>query len=547
MINIRQLKSNLNMWSFLSFIFVLLIILPTINIFISILGSPSEYWQHIKEYLLKDYIINTMKLVGFGGVFTMIIGTSLAWLVTAFRFPLRDFFKWALILPLAVPPYIAAFTYHGLLNYTGLIQTYLRNSLDITVNQKYFNIMSTQGAIFIFTMVLFPYVFAIVRAFLEKQSADLIENARVLGRSPWEIFITVVLPISRAAIIGGVSLVALEILNDYGLVQYFGITTFSVAIFRTWFGLGDLDSAVRLAAILMALVLGILLLEKIIRGRKRFSYTTTKVRPISPIQLKGIKSLLAFGYCFIIFSFGFLIPTSQLGYWAFLTYQKIFNSKFLGYMLNSVLVAAIAALFIITIALIIANYCRIKENLFTKAYGKITVLGYSIPGAVIAIAVIVSFIKIDNTFHGVYQTISPNSGKLILTTSIAMLIFAYVIRFLAIGYNSIESGFEKVGKSFFEASRMLGMNVTETFFKVDIQMIKPAIITGFILVFVDILKELPLTMILRPFNFHTLATMAYQYANNEMIHEAAIASLIIIFTSAVLVYFLNRVLVKEGN
>lgn len=547
MFKVRHIKPNLNLWCVLSLIFILLIILPTINIFVNILAEPSEYWPHIKEYLLLNYVFNTLTLIIFGGLFTIIIGTSLAWLVTAFKFPMSGFFKWALILPLAVPPYIAAFTYHGLLNYTGIIQTFLRNTLNIQVSQKYFNIMSIQGAIFIFIMVLYPYVFAIVRAFLANQSADLIENARVLGSGSWEIFTKVVLPISRAAIVGGVSLVILEILNDYGLVSYFGIPTFSAAIFKTWFSLGDLDSAVRLAAILMLLVLAILLMEKIIRGRKKFSYTTTKVRPISPIELKGKKSVFAFGYCFLIFSFGFSIPTLQLTYWAFLTYKDILNTKFLEFMLNSIKVASVASVLIVVMALIIANYSRLKENFLTKTYTKITTLGYSIPGAVIAVAVMIFFIKMDSGLQGVYQTISPNSGKLILTTSMVMLIFAYIIRFLAIGYNSIESGFEKVGKSFSEASRMLGMSITKTFFRVDLKMIKPAVISGFILVFVDILKELPLTMILRPFNFHTLATKAYQYANDEMIHEAAIASLIIIFTSALLIYFLNRALVQEGK
>ncbi|MHB1127357.1 MAG: ABC transporter permease [Bacillota bacterium] len=542
----RQLKLNINIWSIFSLFFILLIILPTLNIFINLFSEPNDNWLHIKQYLLKDYIFNTLTLITFGGLFTVIIGTSLAWLVTVFKFPMSGFFKWALILPLAVPPYIAAYSYGGLFNYTGVIQTFLRNSLNIQVDQKYFNIVSsTYGAILIFTMVLFPYVYAIVRSFLAKQSADLIENARVLGRSSWEIFIKVVLPISRTAIIGGVSLVVLEILNDYGLVNHFGIPTFSVAIFRTWFGLGDLDSAVRLAAILMFLVLGFLVFEKVIRGRKKFSYTTTKSRPISPIQLKGIKGFLAFGYCLVIFNLGFLIPTLQLVYWSSLTYKEILNYKFLEFLYNSILVASAASILIIIIALIISNYCRIKESFISKFYSKITILGYSIPGAVIAIAVIVFFINIDNKMHGVYQTLSANSGKLVLTTNIAMLIFAYIIRFLAIGYNSIEAGFERVGKSYFEASRMLGMSVTKTFLKVDLKMIKPAIFSGFILVFVDILKELPLTLILRPFNFHTLATKTYQYAADERIHEAAISSLIIILTSSVLIFSLNRMLDKE--
>lgn len=547
MLKTRDVKLNLNIWAFLSFIFVLLIILPNINILVNLFHAPNENWEHIKTYLLKDYIVNSLILIIFTGIFTILIGTSLAWLISVYDFPLRGFFKWGLILPLAIPPYIAAYTYNGLLNYTGVIQSFLRNSFNIQVNQKYFDVMSIEGAIFIFTMFLFPYVYTITKSFLEKQSASLIENARVLGRNSWEIFFYVVLPISRAAIIGGVSLVILEVLNDYGVVKYFGVPTFSTAIFKTWFSMGDIDSAVRLSSILMFMVFGILILEKVLRGRKKFSYTTAKVNPITPVKLSGSKGTLAFCYCFSIFSLGFLIPTLQLTHWTLLTYKKILSAKFLGMMLNSIFVALISSALIIIMALVIANYCRIKENFISKTYSKITAVGYSIPGAVIAIGVIVLFINLDNSLYGFYKMINPNSGKLILSTSIVMLIFAYIIRFLAIGYNSIESGFEKVGKKFFEASRTLGMNVTETFFKVDFKMIKPAIVSGFIMVFVDILKELPLTLILRPFNFDTLATKAFEYANDEMIHEAAISSLIIIIISFVSIYFFSRVGEKEAK
>lgn len=544
---LRDIKTNVNMWSVLSFVVIVLIILPTLNISLKLLNETSENWPHIKEYLLIDYIINTATIVAFGGAFTMIIGTSLAWLITAFKFPMSKFFKWSLLLPLAVPPYVAGFTYHGILNYTGVIQTFLRNNSNINVNQSLFNIMNHKGAIFILTLVLYPYVFAIVRSFLAKQSADLIENSRVLGKSPMATFFKVVLPISRPAIVGGVSLVILEILNEYGLFNYFGISTFSVAIFRTWFGLSDLDSAIRLAAIVMIMVLMILLLEKLMRGRKRYSYTSSKIRPIQPIELKGIKRILATLYCSVIFGFGFLIPTIQLLHWALLTYREILNVKFLGYLYNSLRVTTIATVIIVVISILIANYARIKENILTKIYTRITILGYSIPGAVIAVAVMIFFIDIDNNTYVIRQAISHNSTRLFLSTSLVMLIFAYVIRFLGIGYNSIESGFDKIGKGYFEASRLLGMSVTKTFFKVDLPMIKPAIISGFILVFIDILKELPLTMILRTFNFHTLATKAYQYANDEMIHQAAISSLLIIFISAAMIFVLNMNMSKGGR
>ncbi|SKC84864.1 ABC transporter permease [Maledivibacter halophilus] len=543
----RDIKHNINIWSILSFIFICLIILPNVNILINLLNKPNENWTHIKTYLLKDYIINSMILVVFTGVFTTIIGIGLSWIILAYNFPARKFFKWALILPLAIPPYIAAYTYNGILDYTGVVQTTLRNYFNISVNQKYLDIMSIQGSIFIFTMFLFPYVYIITKSFLEKQSAALVENARLLGRNQLEIFIHVVLPISRVPIIGGVSLVILEVLNDYGVVKYFGIPTFSTAIFKTWFGMGDIDSAIRLSAILLFIVFAILMAEKILRGRKKFSFTNTKFRPIQRQRLNGGKGALAFMFCFTVFSLGFLIPTLQLAHWSVMTYEKILDIQFWSFTFSSLSIAIISAGLITIIGTIIANYCRLNDGFISKIYTKTTTVGYSIPGAVIAIAVIVFFIALDKKLFWIYRLLDENSGKLILSTSIVMLIFAYVIRFLAIGFNSIEAGFEKVGKKFSEASRTLGMSMTETFLKVDFKMVKPGILSGFLLVFVDILKELPLTLILRPFNFNTLATKSFEYANDEMIHEASVSSLIIIIISIISIYIFYKASEKEAN
>jgi len=546
-IRIRELKLNTNIWAMLSMVSILFITLPNLNILSNVFNEPNENWLHIKEFLLKEYVINTLIIVIFTGFFTVVIGTSLAWIISIYDFPLRSFLKWGLILPLTIPPYIAAYTYTGLINYTGLIQSTLRNKFNISVNQSYTDIMSIEGSIFIFTMFLFPYVYTITRAFIAKQSASLIETARVLGRSPLAIFWFVILPLSRAAIIGGTSLVVLEVINDYGVVQYFGVTTFSTAIFKAWFSLSDVDTAIKLAGILMVIVFGILLLEKILRGGKKYSYTTTKVRPITRIKLSGLKSVMAFGYGAIIFGLGFLIPSLQLIHWAIITYYNVFDTAFLKLMFNSLFTALVASALIITIALIIANYSRISHSIISKIIARLTVIGYSIPGAVIAIGVIVFFIAIDNNLFWLYKWVKEDSVKLVLSTSVFMLIFAYVIRFIGIGFNSVESGFEKVGKKFFEASRTLGMSVTQTFFKVDVGMIAPAILTGFILAFVDIMKELPLTLILRPFNFETLATKAYQYAGDELIQEASIPSLIIISISFISVYLFHRVADREEN
>ncbi|MFZ3172434.1 MAG: iron ABC transporter permease [Carboxydocellales bacterium] len=541
----KQLKVSLNIWSVLSLIFILILILPNINILLNVFNESNANWVHIKTYLLKEYITNTIILVFFTGILSAVIGTGLAWLVSVYDFPLRSFLKWGLILPFAIPPYIAAYTYKGMLGYTGVLQVFLRENLGIKIDQKWVDIMSLEGAILIFVFFLYPYVYAISRSFLEKQSASLIENARLLGRSPFVIFWRVVLPLSRAAIIGGVSLVILEVLNDYGVVNYFGVTTFSTAIFRTWFALGDLDSAIKLAGLLMIIVFSVLLLEKLTRGRKKYSFTTTKVRPISRIKLTGWEAALAFTFAFGVFSLGFLIPTLQLIHWAFLTYATILNASFFTLVLNSVLVALVASILIMLIAVIIANYARISDGIWGKIYARMAVIGYSIPGAIIGIGVIVFFVGIDRALYPVYQFFNPNTIKLVLSTSIIMLIFAYTIRFIAIGFNSVEAGFEKVGRKFFEASRTLGFSPTKTFLKVDLWMIKPAMFSGFILAFVDIMKELPLALILRPFNFDTLATKAYQYANDEMIHEASIASLLIILISFASIWFFQLVIEKE--
>ncbi|MGM8214887.1 ABC transporter permease [Bacillaceae bacterium W0354] len=542
--HLRNFRSSINGWSILSIIFVLLILLPNISIVLQFFNEPTENWIHIREYMLNTYIQNTLILVFLVGIFTALIGASLAWIISAYDFPFRNFFQWGLILPLAIPPYIGAYTYHGILNYTGVIQTTLRNQFDVTVNQQYFNIMNIPGAVFIFTLFLFPYVYTITRSFLSRQSTSIIENARLLGSNSWSIFYRIVLPLARASIIAGVSLVILEVINDYGVVKYFGIQTFTTAIFQTWFGFGDLDSAIKLAGTLMVIILGLLVLERLLRGRKRFSFTTTKVKLLNPVKLEGKKKWLAFTYVFTIFLIAFIIPLIQLIYWATLTYELFLKTETLEVINNTVFVALIAAIIITIAAIIISNFSRINRGIIAKVFPRITIIGYSIPGAVIAVGVVTLFIALDRGVNNIYE-LFDKSPTFVLSTSVYMLIFAYFIRYLAVGYNSVESGFERVGTKFTEASRMLGNNITKSFFKVDLKLIRGAIFGGFILAFVDIMKELPLTLILRPFNFETLATKAFQYASNEMIHQAAIPSILIILISASAIYVFHHVLERE--
>ena len=536
--------ANVNGWTIGAVLIIILLFLPNVSIVTGVFSPASENWAHIKEFMLLDYIKSSLTLVFFTALFTIAIGLSLAWLIAQYNFPLRNFMKWALILPLSIPPFIGAYTYHGIINYTGVVQKTLRNHFDIVPNPAYLDIMNVPGAIFIYTLFLYPYVYMITRIFLSHQSASLIESARTLGKGPLEIFFKVVIPISRVSIIGGASLVVLEVLNDYGVVKYFGIQTFSTAIFQTWFGLGDLDAAIKLAASLMGIVIFILVIERLLRGGKQFSYSTTKVRPLPLVRLKGRKAVFATLYTVVIFSVAFLIPILQLIDWVILTFGKVPMQDVLFYTKNSVIVAGLGAFLIIMFSLVVGNFSRVVNHKFAKVLPKLTVLGYSIPGVVVAVAVITTFIALDRFLAPVYQYLGMDS-ELVLSVSLFMLISAYVIRFFAIGYNSIESGFDKIGTDFRDASRMLGANSLRTFFKIDVPMMKGAIISGFILVFVDILKEIPLTLILRPFNYDTLATKAFQYASDEKIMEASQASLLIVGVSTIAIFVFHKLLREE--
>lgn len=536
----NKIKRLLNFWSVTSFMMVILILLPGIEIITNLIKPSNENWQHIKQYMLKAYILDSIKLTLSVVLFSLLIGVSSAYFVTFYDFPFRKFFKWMLVLPMAIPPYIGAYMYNALLSYTGIIQSVLRNRLNIAVDQKYFNIMSLEGSAFILTIFLYPYVYLITKSFLEKQSATLVETAKLLGKGNTFIFFKVILPVSRVAIVSGATLVALEVLSDYGVVSYFGVQTFTTAIFRTWFSLGDVESSVRIAAILMTGVAFVIIFEKFMRGRKKYCYSNTKIKPVVRKKLVGLRKNLIVGFFSMIFLISFLIPALQMTYFASLTYKRVFSTHFVIMSFNTLALSVAASVLITIISLIIGNYCRIQEGTVSKIISKITIIGYSIPAAVIAICVILLFVNIDRNLKWFYLLINPNSKTLVISTSIFMLFFAYVIRFLGVSFQAIEAGYEKTGKKFYEASRLLRQSTFNTFLKIDIPMLKPAIITSIVLVFIDIIKELPLTLLLRPFNFNTLATRTFDYAADEMLQESAVPALIIIFISIIAISFINK-------
>lgn len=540
---LQRFRQRWNGWIAISGIGALAALLPSLYILTGLWGEPGENWAHIRTYVLPVHVLESLQLVAGTAAVTVAIGVSLAWLVAAYDFPLRRLLSAMLVLPLAIPPYIAAYTYGDMLSYTGTVQKLLRNGLGVTPDPRFFDIMSMKGAVFIFAMCLFPYVYLMTKSFLERHSAAYIDNARLLGHRPVSVFLRVVLPLSQGVIVSGASLVAFEVLNDYGVAKHYGIQTFTVAIFKTWFGMYDLESAIRLAGALMSVLIGIFVLERLLRRRKRYNAAVSGGSALRRSRLRRLPAALATGFCIVVVMLSFIIPVAQLGVWAIWTYDDIWNDRFPSMIRNTLLISSASVILIMLMSVIAANALRLWRSGYTLAGSKLLSMGYSMPGAVLAIGVLALFLSLDKALSGVYGFIGLGAGKLVLSMSIVMLTFAFVARFLSVGFNAVDAGYERIGTKYSEAARLLGYGVTRTFFRIDWPLLKGAVLTGSILTFMEVVKELPLTLLLRPFNFDTLATKAYQYASDEQIHQAALPSLLIValgIVSGILYYSIGR-------
>lgn len=537
----QRIFSALNIFNIASFLLALMMGLPLLNILLGVFEAPSAAWIHIRENLLFTTIINTLSLLSWVAILAAVMGTFAAIVVTRYEFKGRQLLSWLLVIPLAIPAYILGYVYADMVSFTGTVTRFFRTlGLDLSLN-----VMSLRGAAFIFSLSLYPYVYMIVRSALNKQSASFSESARTLGLSPLNVFWRITVPLLRPAMVAGTFLVLLETLNDYGLVSYFNVRVFSFAIFDAWFRLGDLNAAIRLAAILLLLVLSLVIIERLLRGNRRYTMDI-RSRPIKRLSLKGYQKIFP-TLLWSLLMLAMFIPLLQLLYYAFLTWQRTLNLQLLYVIINSISLALVVTVVIVTSALLLINANRGKKSLQKNAMIRFTTLGYAIPGAVIAVAVLVSFVWLDEQFNPLYQILFSDSRRLILTGSIMMLGFAMVLRFMAIGYSNLEAQYDKIGERFTTASYTLNHGKLKTLFKVDIPLLKGGLLAAFIIVFIDVLKELPLTLILRPTNYDTLASLVYTYAREEMIQETAIPSLVLIGLASFAVYILTHVNVKKGD
>ncbi|MFN4764436.1 ABC transporter permease [Gillisia sp. Q332] len=538
---LQRLKRDSNKWAILTLLILFLIVLPIVSIGVKLFSGPGETWGHIVDNLLLDYIGNSLFLIFACGAIVLLFGVSTAWLVARFEFPLRKQMEWLLILPLAIPGYIVAYAYAGIFDYGGTLQLILEAAGLEFVR---FDIMNRSGLAFVLGISLFPYVYVSSRAFFLNQANNLMEASEMLGVGPVKTFFKLMLPMARPAIVAGLILVLMEVLNDYGAAKYFGVNTFTTGIFRSWFSLEEPETAVYLSALLIVIVFSLILLEKFQRRKLRFNSNRDNNMRLNRKKVSSKMQLVIFLVVLLPVLLGFLLPVAQLIYWATLTYENVFNLSFLTISVQSFGIAFLTALVSVIIAVILIFFSKWSRLGFIKNIAKLGILGYAIPGAVVAIGIMIPTIFIDRWLIDVMDYLFNVEMGLILTGTLVALIYAYVVRFLAVAYNPIESTALKVSNAIPDSSNMLGVGNLRTFFKIEFPLIRTGIASAFILVFVDVLKELPLTLILKPFHVNTLAVKAYEYASDEMVMEAAIPSLFIIVTVMLPVIFLNRLLIK---
>lgn len=503
-------------------------------------NNSIELWGHLVSTVLGDYISSSLILMLGVALLTLTIGVGSAFLVTQYKFKGVGFFNWALLLPLAMPAYITAYSYTGLLDVAGPAQRFLRSYFDLSFGEYWFpQIRSMGGAIFVLSFVLYPYVYLLARASFIEQSQHLRDVGQLLGLNRRQAFLKITLPIARPAIMAGLALALMETLADFGAVSYFGVNTFTTGIFRTWYGLDSISGAAQLSLMLLGFVLLLLALEKSSSKRRAFHDKKTST-PATPKQLSGIKQWLVIAIAASPLLLGFIIPVAQLFIWAIADSAQFFSLRFWALIGNTVSLAALTAMLALGLALLIAYSHRISQSkisLFTK---RIAGLGYAVPGLVIAVGTLIPLAFLDNSIDAFLRTNLNISSGLLLSGTLVALVIAYLVRFLAVALNSVDAGLNSIAPNMDQAARSLGLSPLGVLKQVHLPIMKSSALTALLIVFVDVMKELPATLVLRPFNFNTLAVRAYELASDERLSDAALPSLAIVLVGLLPVILLSK-------
>ncbi|HSF29142.1 MAG TPA: iron ABC transporter permease [Candidatus Tectomicrobia bacterium] len=505
-----------------------LLVATPIMVVVSSLATPSvDIWAHLWRTYLLELIWNTLALVAGVGLGVLCLGTGLAWLVTMYRFPGRRLFEWLLILPMAVPAYVMGFVFLALFDYTGPVQSGWRGMFG---PRAWFpDIASYGGVVLVMTLVLYPYVYLLTRTAFLEQSVGTVEAARALGLSELGVFWKVMVPLARPSIAAGLALALMEALADFGTVGIYGYSTFTVAIYRVWFGLFNREAATELASVLLCFTFGLLLLERLMRGRARFSQTEGSVRPVSPRSMTGWRAWAASSTCGLVVAGAFLLPVAQLLYWTMTTLGgPEYEARYPTFLFNTLMLAVVAAGVVVAAAVVLAYGLRLSRSPIVTFFARLAGMGYALPGSVIAVGVLMPLSFIDHTLDELLQRTVGISSGLLLTGSMAGLIFAYLVRFLAISSQTVEASLMKITPSMDMAARSLGTSAGGVLRRVHLPLIRGGLGCAAILVFVDVMKEMPATLLLRPFGYDTLAVRIWQLTSESFWQAAALPALTIV-------------------
>jgi iron(III) transport system permease protein len=541
----RLVGAHWGLWALVSGLIAFALALPVLTVLASLLQPRDAIWEHLVRTVLPVYLANTLALAVGVGLGTLVLGTAAAWLVTMCRFPGRGLFEWALLLPMAMPTYLIAYAYTDLLQFTGPVQSTLRAWTGWGRQDYWFpQIRSLEGAIFVMALVLYPYVYLLARAAFLQQSVCLLEVSRTLGRGPWRTFLTVALPLARPALVAGMALAVMEALADYGAVQYFAVDTLSTGIYRTWFGMNSLPTATQLAACLVLIVFGVLALERLGRGRARYHHTTASVRPLPAYRLEGPKAVLAALACALPFTLGFIVPAGAFVAMTRRGGDPLWGPAFWQLIANTFTLSVIAAALAVVLALVLAYSLRLAPSPVTQLTARLAALGYAVPGAVIAVGVLIVAGWLDNTvLRGVRAWLGVPPG-LVVSGTLGALIFAYLVRYLTASFSTVEASLTRISPSLDEAPRTLGHGLLSTLWRVHLPLLRGGLLTAALLVFVDVMKELPATLAIRPFNFDTLAIRVYRLATDERLAEASTAALTIVAVGLIPVIVLSLAIAR---
>lgn len=532
--------------SALPFLIVLMVILPVVAVASGLINPTPEIWRHLWQTLLPEMLLNTALLLLGVGAGTFILGACLAWLVTAYRFPGQPVFEWLHLLPLAIPTYVMGFVYMSVFDFAGPVQSLLRHWLG---SADWFpEIRSGGGAVLVMTLALYPYVYMLAKAGYRGLSASAFETARIMGCGSTDFFFRIALPLARPAIAGGLALALMEALADFATVRFFNFPTLSEGVIRVWHGMMDLGAASELASLLAVFALAVILSEKALRGRSRYYQPGGKAPGMPGIRLVGWRKWAATALCTLVTAAAFGLPMLQLIWWAAGEISVMSMGTALvysGLILNSLMLSGLAALFAVMAALILASSVRLSGGKVAALFARVATTGYAVPGAVIAVGILLTTASLDHAANRLWAGLTGAAPGLILTGSLAGLVYGYVVRFMAVAYNSVDAGLEKIKPDITLAAKVLRAGPWRILWRIHLPLLAPSVFAGSALVFVDVMKELPITVMLRPFGYDTLAVWVWQMAAESVWTGAALPAIIIVLSGLIPVILLTHVTIRK--